>query len=232
MGAQEVRRELKKLADPTKAQVMQRFFKTGPGQYSEGDVFIGVAVPDSKEIAKKFGDLALVEIKELLYSGVHEERIVALLILVKRYGRALAGEKEEIFEFYLSNSSRINNWDLVDLSAPSILGAHLLDSERKRLYSLAKSDNMWERRMAIVATLHFIRKNDFSDTFKIAEMLLHDSHDLIHKATGWMLREVGKKDPVAEEAFVAKHCQSMPRTMLRYAIEKFPASKKRRYMKS
>jgi 3-methyladenine DNA glycosylase AlkD len=230
MRVQDIRREFKKLADPAKAQVMQRFFKTGPGQYGEGDVFIGVTVPDSREIAKKFDDLALEEIKELLDSSVHEERMVALFILVRKYGRALAYEKEKIFKFYLSNSSRINNWDLVDLSGPAILGAHLVDGTRKHLYRLAKSDNVWERRMAIVATLYFIRENDFTDTFKIAEMLMHDSHDLIHKAAGWMLREVGKKDPAAEEAFVARHCHSMPRTMLRYAIEKFPASKKRRYM--
>jgi 3-methyladenine DNA glycosylase AlkD len=228
--AHDVRRALKSLADPEKVRIFQRFFKTGPGQYGEGDVFIGVTVPNSRRVAKKFSDLPLEEVGALLRSKVHEERLVALVILIQKYGRAL--DKKEVFDFYLRNMDRINSWDLVDLSAPSILGAHLVDGGRELLYRLAKSDSIWERRMAIVATLHFIRNNDFADTLKIAEMLLHDSHDLIHKATGWMLREVGKRDLVVEEAFIAKHCKSIPRTMLRYALERFPESKKRRYMQS
>ena len=230
MRAEDTRRELQSMADPEKARIMQRFFKTGPGQYGEGDVFIGVMVPDSRLAAKKFGELPLGEVKALLDSGVHEERLVALLILVQKYVRAFDKEKEEIVKFYLGNIKQVNNWDLVDLSAPGILGAHLMDRDRRLLHRLAKSDSVWERRIAIVATLHFIKNYDFADTLRIAEALLRDSHDLIHKATGWMLREVGKRDRAAEEAFVARHCRSMPRTMLRYAIERFPEGKKRRYM--
>lgn len=233
MRATDVRKELQSRADPEKARVLQRFFKTGQGQYGAGDVFIGVMVPDSRQVAEKFGGLQLGEVKALLDSGVHEERLVALLILVRKYGRASGNkEKEEVVKFYIGNIKQVNNWDLVDLSAPGILGAHLMNGDRRLLYRLAKSDSVWERRIAIVATLHFIRNNDFSDTLKIAKMLLADSHDLIHKAAGWMLREVGKRDLAAEEAFVARHCRSMPRTMLRYAIERFPENKKRRYMKS
>jgi 3-methyladenine DNA glycosylase AlkD len=229
----DAKKELESLADPEKARTMQGFFKTGPGQYGEGDVFIGVTVPDSRQVGRKFGGLPLEEVKALLDSVVHEERMVALLILVQKYGRAPGiKEKEEVVKFYLGNMKQVNNWDLADLSAPGILGAHLMDRDRKLLHRLAKSDSVWERRIAIVATLYFIRNNDFSDTMRIAEMLLHDSHDLIHKAAGWMLREVGKRNLAAEEAFVARHCRSMPRTMLRYAIERFQESKKRRYMKS
>jgi 3-methyladenine DNA glycosylase AlkD len=232
MRSADVRRELQSLADPDKAVILQRFFKTGPGQYGEGDVFIGVTVPQSRQVAKKFIKLPLVEVKVLLYSGLHEERLVALLILAQKYDNASGMEKEEIVRFYLDNIKQVNNWDLVDLSAPSILGAHLMDVDRVLLYRLAGSGSVWERRIAIVATLRFIRNNDFSDTLKIAAMLLHDDHDLIHKAAGWMLREVGKRDVAAEEAFLEKHCKVMPRTMLRYAIERFPESKKRRYMKA
>ena len=230
MCAEDIRRELQSLSDPEKARIMQCFFKTGQGQYGEGDVFIGVTVPDSRRAAKKFGELPLQEVKALLDSGVHEERMVALLILVQKYVRAFDEEKEEIVKFYLRNIKQVNNWDLVDLSAPSILGMHLMGRDRKLLHRLAKSDSVWERRIAIVATLHFIRNDDFADTLGIAEVLLRDSHDLIHKAAGWMLREVGKRDLAAEEAFVARHCRYMPRTMLRYAIERFPEGKKRRYM--
>ena len=236
MKAANVRKELKSMADPDKAVILQRFFKTGLGQYGEGDIFIGVTVPQSRKIAKKFSQLQLVEVKTLLYSRIHEERLVALLILVWRYCSALDNreEKEEIVKFYLDNIKQVNNWDLVDLSAPNILGAHLMvdnrdDRRRKLLYKLAKSENVWERRIAIVATYHFIRNGDFSDTLQIAEMLLQDRHDLIHKAAGWMLREVGKRDSAAEEAFLEKHCSVMPRTMLRYAIERLPESKRRRY---
>lgn len=236
MKAANVRKELKSMADPDKAVILQRFFKTGLGQYGEGDIFIGVTVPQSRKIAKKFSQLQLVEVKTLLYSRIHEERLVALLILVWRYSSALDNreEKEEIVKFYLDNIKQVNNWDLVDLSAPNILGVHLMvdnrdDRRRKLLYKLAKSENVWERRIAIVATYHFIRNGDFSDTLQIAEMLLQDRHDLIHKAAGWMLREVGKRDSAAEEAFLEKHCNVMPRTMLRYAIERLPESKRRRY---
>ena len=234
MKAVEVRKELKSIADPDKAAILQRFFKTGLGQYGEGDIFIGVMVPQSRKVAKKFSQLQLVEVKMLLYSSIHEERLVALLILVWRYSSALSSreEKEEIVKFYLDNIKQVNNWDLVDLSAPNILGAHLIDRDRMLLYRLARSENVWERRIAILATYHFIRNGDFSDTLKIAEMLLQDRHDLIHKAAGWMLREVGKRDVASEEAFLEKHRSVMPRTMLRYAIERLPESKRRHYKKN
>jgi 3-methyladenine DNA glycosylase AlkD len=232
MEAGDVKKELQSMANPKKSIILQRFFKTAQGQYGESDVFIGVMVPQSRQVAKKFNQLSLQEVRTLLSSGVHEERLVALLILAQRYGSASGKEKEEIVRFYLDNIKCVNNWDLVDLSAPCILGTHLMDGGRTLLYRLARSDNVWERRIAIVATLYFIRKNDFSDTLKIAEMLLQDRHDLIHKAAGWMLREVGKRDTAAEEAFLEKHCSVMPRTMLRYAIERLPERKKRRYMKS
>jgi 3-methyladenine DNA glycosylase AlkD len=233
MKSEDIRRELKSMADPNKAAIMQRFFKTGPGQYGEGDIFIGVMVPQSRQVAKKFNQLPLGEVRTLLYSRVHEERLVALLILAWRYSSASSSrEKEEIVKFYLDHIKRVNNWDLVDLSAPNILGAHLVDRDGRRrlLYRLAGSENVWERRIAIVATHHFIRNGDFSDTLKIAEILLQDRHDLIHKAVGWMLREVGKRDAAAEEEFLEKHCSVMPRTMLRYAIERLSERKRRRYM--
>src|SRR5215213_5076452 len=190
MKAADVRKELKSMAEPEKAAILQRFFKTGPSQYGEGDIFIGVMVPQSRQVAKKFNQLPLGEVRTLLYSRVHEERLVALLILAWRYSSASSSrEKEEIVKFYLDHIKRVNNWDLVDLSAPNILGAHLVDRDGRRrlLYRLAGSENVWERRIAIVATHHFIRNGDFSDTLKIAEMLLQDMHDLIHKAVGWML---------------------------------------------
>jgi 3-methyladenine DNA glycosylase AlkD len=231
MHAQDVREELQSHADPEKAKIMKRFFKTGPGQYGEGDFFIGVVVPKSRQVAKKFGELPYADVKVLLDSSVHEERLVALLILVQNYSRASSTEKESIVTFYLGNIGKINNWDLVDLSAPNILGPHLLHADRGLLFRLAKSDNVWERRMAIVATLHFIRNGDFTDTLKLAKILLKDRNDLIHKAAGWMLREVGKRNLAAAEVFVGRHYRVMPRTMLRYAIERFPVRKKRRYMK-
>lgn len=231
MHARDVTNVLQSLADPEKAMILQGFFKTGPDQYGEGDIFLGVTVPKSRLVARKFGELPLGQVRALLYSGVHEERLVALLILVQKYARAADRGKEEIVRFYISNLKQVNNWDLVDLSAPSILGAHLMNGDRALLYRLASSANVWERRVAIIATLHFIRNSDFSDTLKIAKMLLQDRHDLIHKAAGWMLREVGKRDAAAEEAFLDRHCRAMPRTMLRYAIERFPESKRRRYMK-
>ncbi|HEX2472956.1 MAG TPA: DNA alkylation repair protein [Nitrososphaera sp.] len=234
MKAADVRKELQSMADPDKAAILQRFFKTGPGHYGEDDIFIGAMVPQSRQVAKKFSQLPLEEVRTLLYSRIHEERLVALLILAWRYSSSSSSrEKEKIAKFYLEHIKQVNNWDLVDLSAPNILGAHLVDRDDRRrlLYKLAGSENVWERRIAIVATLHFIRNGDFSDTLKIAEMLLQDRHDLIHKAVGWMLREVGKRDAAAEEAFLEKHCSIMPRTMLRYAIERLPESKRRRYRK-
>jgi 3-methyladenine DNA glycosylase AlkD len=224
----DLRKEMGKLADPARAKVMQGFFKTGPGQYGEGDVFAGLAVPQSRKLAKKYSGLPLADVKKLLQSKVHEERLVALLILAGRY----KGDPEKTVQFYLDNLKRVNNWDLVDLTAPAILGAYLLDGDRSVLYKLAKSDVLWERRVAIIATLAFIRKGQYADTLKIAEMLLCDRHDLMHKAVGWMLREVGKRDLAAEEAFLQKHRRDMPRTALRYAIERFPEQKRRAYMEA
>ncbi len=225
-----IRRDLRRAANPKKALILQRFFKTGPGEYGEGDVFLGVMVPQSRKIAKTHAKAAdLSAIRELLASNVHEERLVALLILVLKYE---SGGKDDLAAFYLDNLSRVNNWDLVDLTSPNILGAHLANSDRSLLYSLARSANLWERRIAIVATLHFIRMNDFTDTFKIAKMLLGDDRDLIHKAAGWMLREVGKKDPSALEKFLKSNSTKMPRTMLRYAIEGFPEKKRKFYLGS
>ena len=183
MNVNDVRRELQSLSDPKKAKVMQRFFKTGPGEYGEGDVFLGVTVPDSRQVAKKFIQLSLDEVKILLYSDVHEERLVALLILVQKFANASQGG-EGIVRFYLDNIKQVNNWDLVDVSAPSMIGEYLMNRERNLLFKLARSRNVWERRVAVVATLHFIRNNDFHDTLKIVEVLLADSHDLIHKAAG------------------------------------------------
>src|SRR5919108_2167241 len=235
MKAADVRKELKSMADPDKAAILRQFFKTGPGYYGEGDIFIGVMVPQSRQIAKKFSQLPLGEVRILLYSRIHEEWLVALLFLAWRDSSSSSSSmgKEEIAKFYLEHIKQVNNWDLVDLSAPNILGAHLVDRDYRRrlLYRLAGSENVWERRIAILATLHFIRNGNFSETLKIAGMLLHDRHDLIHKAVGWMLREVGKRDAAAEEAFLEKHCNVMPRTMLRYAIERLPESKRRHYKK-
>jgi 3-methyladenine DNA glycosylase AlkD len=238
MKAAYVQKELKRMSDPDKAAILQRFFKTGPGHYGEGDIFIGVMVPQLRQIAKKFSQLPLEELRVLLYSRIHEERLVALLILIWKYRYGASGNKgkEEIVKFYLDHIKQVNNWDLVDVSAPNIVGVHLLfddrDDRRQLLYRLARSENVWERRIAIVATLHFIRKGDFYDTLKIAEMLLHDGHDLIHKAVGWMLREVGKRDAAAEEAFLDKHYSIMPRTMLRYAIERLSDGKRLHYQKN
>ena len=213
-------------ADPSKAVVMQRFFKTGHGQYGEGDVFIGITVPQSRKIAKSHQSCDLYTVGELLCSKVHEERLVALLILVHKYD---SGEKG-IVEFYLENLQHVNNWDLVDSTAPNILGAHLFDKSRSPLYKLARSKNLWEKRIAIVAPLYFIRKNDFGDTLKIAEILLGDRHDLIHKAVGWMLREVGKRDLKTLKTFLGSHYTRMPRTMLRYATERMPEKKRKFYL--
>ncbi len=187
---------------------MARFFKTGKGQYGEGDIFLGIKVPESREIAKKFKDIFIKEIQELLNSKIHEHRLIALFVLIEKYKKESEERKKKIFDFYLKNTKNINNWDLVDLSAPNIVGNFLLErkKERKILYSLAKSKNIWERRIAILATFAFIRDDQFDDILKISEMLLKDDHDLIHKAVGWMLREVGKRDYVKEKVFLNKHC--------------------------
>jgi 3-methyladenine DNA glycosylase AlkD len=230
MSLKSIRQDLRKLASPEKAKISQRFFKTGKGQYGEGDVFLGITVPQSRKIAKKYYKLSFKETKQLLESKIHEERLIAILILVHLY-QTNEKLREDIVNFYLFHTTKINNWDLVDLSAHKILGAYLLDKDRKVLYKLAKSKNLWEKRIAIISTFHFIKNNQFKDTLKISEILLNDSHDLIHKAVGWMLREVGKKDLEVEEKFLKKHYKKMPRTMLRYAIERFEERKRLKYLR-
>lgn len=228
---EQLEKDMENLADPEKAKILSRFFKTGKGQYGEGDVFIGIVVPKQRIIANKYAGLPLKEISLLLSSRIHEHRFVALLILVQRYKKAgRGGDKKRIVDFYLEHTGRINNWDLVDLSAPNILGEYLLDKDRTVLYRLARSKNLWERRVAIMSTLAFIRKNDFEDTLRISELLLHDSLDLIHKAVGWMLREVGKRDLKSEEDFLERHYSLMPRTMLRYAVERFDEEKRKKFL--
>jgi len=225
-----LRKELISLANPVKAKILQGFFKTNKGQYGEGDVFLGIVVPEQRKLVKKyFSEFSLKDVQDLLNSKIHEERLIALLILVKKYEKC-ENQRKEIFEFYLKNTENINNWDLVDLSAPNIVGKYLLDKDKKLLYGLANSSNLWEKRISIISSFSFIRNKQFKDTLKISEILLNDKHDLIHKAAGWMLREVGKRDLKAEEDFLKKHYKKMPRTMLRYAIEKFPEEKRKRYL--
>lgn len=222
---------LRALADPEKAKQAQRYFKCAPGEYGEGDIFLGIRVPEVRKLAKKFSLLPLPEVIELLHSQCHEARLLALFILVDRFKKSDETTRQEIYDLYLANTAHINNWDLVDTSAGQIVGAYLYARERSILYTLAQSDSLWERRIAVMATFYFIKRDDFTDTFALGEILLGDSHDLIHKAVGWMLREVGNRDRSAEEAFLKKHYQKMPRTMLRYAIEKFPEDLRQAYLK-
>jgi 3-methyladenine DNA glycosylase AlkD len=246
MQYDKILKELQSLKNPKKAQELTRFFKCGKREYGEGDQFWGIMVPFQRQVAKKyFQDADFQDTQKLLNSPVHEQRLTGLLILVLKFAsldlrrpfvdarREKADEKlrKVIFDFYLKNTKRINNWDLVDLTAPRIVGGYLLDKDRKILYKLAKSKNLWERRIAVLATFMFIRQNDFSDALKISEILLKDDQDLIHKAVGWMLREVGKKNIKVEKIFLRKYCRTMPRTMLRYAIEKFPEGKRVGYLK-
>jgi 3-methyladenine DNA glycosylase AlkD len=230
MGLAELRNDLKKESNEKQAEVLQRFFKTGKGEYGEGDIFYGIKVPVQRKIAKKNSDVSIGEVQKLLNSPIHEERLVSLFILVDQYSKAEDKTKELIFKFYLKNAKKINNWDLVDLSAPKIVGVHLLTRDKDILFKLARSSNVWEKRIAILSTYTFIRNLHFDTTFLIAEILLNDKHDLIHKAVGWMLREAGNKDMQAEEVFLKKYYKVMPRTMLRYAIEKFPDQKRMKYM--
>lgn len=232
MKALDIRKRLKSLSNSGQAEISRRFFKTGPGEYGEGDVFVGIKVPVLRKLAQEFADLALQETRTLLISRIHEERLLALLILVRMFDRGDDFIRREIYDLYLKNTAYVNNWDLVDLSAPSIVGTYLADKSRAPLYRLAKSKNLWERRIAIISTFHFIKKGEFAETLKIAEILLFDRHDLIHKAVGWMLREIGKRHPQTEEKFLNRYYQKMPRTMLRYAIEKFPQMQRQRYLKS
>ncbi len=224
-------KELLGFKDPEKALSVSNYFKTGKGQYGEGDVFLGINVPDQRKIAGKYKELPLSDIKTLLRNKIHEFRLTALILLVAKYKNTDGLGRREIAKLYIKNAKRVNNWDLVDLSAGYILGDYLLDREKSILYKLAISENIWERRIAIISTQGFIRNSKFDDTLRIAEMLLADKHDLIHKAVGWMLREVGNRDLETELKFLDKHYQKMPRTMLRYAIEKLKKSKREFYMK-
>ena len=231
MMLSELRKTLEKQANPSQAKIYLRFFKTGKGEYGEGDKFLGLKVPESRMIAKEFKNLKLSEIQELLNSKVHEERLIAAFILVDQYKKGDETKKKSVYEFYLKNIKGINNWDLVDLSAPKIVGAYLIDKEKELLYKFANSKDLWEKRISIISTHAFIREHFFEDTLNISEILLNDKHDLIHKAVGWMLREVGNRDIQTEEEFLIKHYKTMPRTMLRYAIEKFPKQKRKGYLK-
>jgi 3-methyladenine DNA glycosylase AlkD len=228
---EEVRAQLERLADPRRAEALQRYFKTGPGEYGEGDVFVGIKVPLLRKLAKQLGELPLGEIEALLKSAVHEERFLALLLLIRAYARADESGRERIYALYLANTEHVNNWDLVDVSAEHIVGAHLLDKSKEPLYALARSESLWERRIAVLSTFHYIKRGRFDESLKIAALLLSDGQDLIHKAVGWMLREVGERDVRVEERFVRRHHGRMPRTMLRYAIERFPEGKRQAYLK-
>jgi len=228
----ELRKKIKSVASPDVANTMRWFFKTGKGEYGEGDTFVGLKVPMQRIITKEFRDLNLNELKVLLNSKVHEERLISLFILVYKFEKGEEREKEKIFLFYLKNRKGVNNWDLVDLSAPKIVGNYLLDKDKSLLFELALSNNLWERRISILSTQEFIRNNKFDTTLKIAKMLLNDKQDLIHKAVGWMLREIGNRDLSTEEKFLKLYYKDMPRTMLRYAIEKFPEVKRKKYLQS
>jgi len=227
MRIDKIRTKLKLAADADKAKILQRFFKTGKGEYGEGDLFLGIQIPTLRSLVKEFPDITIDESPELLQSVYHEERMLALLFLVRAFQKGDEKTKKKVFDLYLKNTSYINNWDLVDVTAPHIVGAWLWDKERKVLYKLAESKRLWERRIAIISTQHFIRKKDFGDTLSISKTLLNDKENLMHKAVGWMLREVGNRNVETEETFLIEHYKQMPRTMLRYAIEKF--SEKRRH---
>lgn len=222
---------LSQYTSQSRAEISQRFFKTGKGQYGEGDVFIGVTVPDVRIVAKQYKDLSLEHIEKLLKSKIHEDRLLALLILVEQFKKGTEAQQKSIARFYLAQLDRVNNWDLVDLSADKILGAWLYERSRTPLYKLVRSKNLWERRVAIISTFYFIRHHDFKDTLRLAEMLLNDQHDLMHKAVGWMLREVGKRDEAVLLKFLDKHAIVMPRTALRYALERLPEAHRKYYLK-
>jgi len=226
-----LKKELARFGNPKKAKILSGFFKTGKGQYGHGDAFLGVKVPETRIVAKKFNSLNLKDLKKLLYSKIHEERLCALLILVDKYKKSDSKNKKIIVDFYLNNAKKVNNWDLVDLSADMILGNYLIDKNKSILYKLVKSQNLWEKRISIISTFAFIRNNKFDDTIKISEILLNDKHDLIHKAVGWMLREMGKKDEKELIKFLDKNYRKMPRTMLRYAIERLGEKRKKFYLR-
>lgn len=226
-----IRGELRVLADPVKAKFLPRFFKTGPGEYGEGDRFLGVMVPNIRKVVKAHRNLPSGDVLKLLHSPYHEERLTALLILVEQYRRGDEARKKEIYNLYLASTGWINNWDLVDLTAKHIVGAQIFGNDLSVLRRLAHSECLWERRIAVLSTFHFIGSGEGEEALRIAELLLQDDHDLIHKAVGWMLREVGNRCSIEMEcAFLDKHAAVMPRTMLRYAIEKFPEPLRKKYL--
>lgn len=227
----EIRRQLAQTGDATRAAACRRFFKTGPGEYGEGDVFVGIRVPVLRKLSRAHRDIPIIDLQALLHSAVHEERLLSLLILVLSFPKADAAKQRDIFRLYMDSTAHVNNWDLVDVSAAPIVGGFLWPRSRRPLYRLAKSLSLWERRIAIMATFHFVKQQEFSETLAIARTLLADPQDLIHKAVGWMLREIGKRDMNAEEMFLQTHYRVMPRTVLRYAIERFPESRRQAYLK-
>jgi 3-methyladenine DNA glycosylase AlkD len=223
-------KELQEASNPEQAKLLQRYFKTGPGEYGEGDIFLGIKVPVTRSIALKYSGMNLKNIEILLKSKIHEYRFAALEILVDKFKKSEDKTRGDIVNFYLKNTRYINNWDLVDTSAPYIIGEFLIDKKRDILYKLAESKDLWEKRISIISTFAFIRESDFKDSLRLAEILLGDSHDLIHKAVGWVLREVGKKDESVLKDFLKKHHKDMPRTTLRYAIERFDEDERKRYL--
>ena len=231
MTAAFVLNELLSMANLEKAAFLQRFFKTGPGQYAEGDVFLGLVVPLTRNIAKANKQTPLSELQLLMESEYHEARLCALLIVAEQFKKATETERKELYEFYLKNARRINNWDLVDVTCPHVVGAYLLDKDRSRLYELAKSDNLWEQRIAMVSTISFIRNREYADTLALAERLMTHKHDLMHKAVGWMLREIGKKDRETLTEFLEQYATRLPRTALRYAIEHYPEEQRQYFLK-
>jgi 3-methyladenine DNA glycosylase AlkD len=230
--AEQITRMLQELGDRDTAIHSQRFFKTGKGEYGEGDRFLGIRVPILRKCAREYREIRLEDTLELLRSPFHEARLLALLLLVARYSsKRESSERSAIYHSYLSQREYINNWDLVDCSAEHIVGRHLVAQDRAPIYSLVRSGRLWDRRIGVMATFHFVKRDDFFDTLAIAELLLRDQEDLIHKAVGWMLREVGKRNLSVEEAFLERHYRKMPRTMLRYAIEKLPETERQAYLR-
>lgn len=230
MDHKEVQKELRANKDEKRATHSQRFFKTGEGEYGEGDKFLGLRVPTQRRIARKYKKLPLEEVTPLLHSDYHEERLTALFILTYQFEKSDSKQKEAIYHFYMENLDFVNSWDLVDSSAPKIVGAFLENKECSILYELARSSDLWRRRVAMISCMYFIKQNQYEDALNIAEILLDDDQDLIHKAVGWMLREIGNNDMKTEEQFLQEHYRAMPRTMLRYAIEKFPEKKRQAYL--
>lgn len=224
-----IKQELDKLANPKKARILQSFFKTGKGQYGEDDIFLGIVVPEQRKIAKKYQNIPLSELSKLINSNVHEYRLTGFMLLTYKFEKK--ENQKEIFDFYIKYHKYANNWDIIDVTAPKIIGRYLFDKDKSILYKFARSKELWEKRIAIISTMTFIQNNKFEDTIKISEILLNDNHDLIHKAVGWMLREVGKRDIELLRLFLKKHYHKMPRTMLRYAIEKFDENERKEWLK-